>query len=88
MLRPQEEYDALDDDAFVEPFMDPVLRNSRRKYTELMADLDRRGLIYWSAACSERCAIFFVKKKSGKLRLIMDARRANLRFKEPPGVDF
>ena len=87
MLRPQEEYNALDDDAFVEPYMDPVLQNSRRKYKELVADLDRQGHIYWSATCRERCAIFSVKKKSGKLRLIIDARRANLRFKEPPGVD-
>ena len=86
MLRPQDEYEALDEKLFVEPYMDPVLRQSRRKYKELLAELDRRGLIYWSATCRERCAVFFVRKKSGKLRLIMDARRANLRFREPPGV--
>ena len=77
MLRPQEEYDALDVDVFVEPYMGPVLRGSRRKYKELVSDLDRRGLIYWSTTCRERCVIFFVKKKSGKLRLIIDAQRAN-----------
>ena len=87
MLRPQAEYDALDSSVFVEPYMDPILRGSRRKYKELLSDLDRRGLIYWSATCRERCAIFFVKKKTGKLRLIIDARRGNLRFRDPPGVD-
>ena len=28
----------------------------------------------------------FVEKKGGALRLIVDARRANRRFREPPGV--
>ena len=53
MMRPQAEYDALDSSIFVEPYMDPILRQSRRKYKELPADLDRRGLIYWSATCRE-----------------------------------
>ena len=53
----------------------------------LVTDLDRRGLIYWSGTCRDRWAIFVVRTKSGKLRLIVIAWRANLGFKELPGVD-
>ena len=87
MLRPADEITALEAEVFVEPYMDPVLKSSRRKYKELVADLDRRGLIYWSTTRRERCAVFFVKKKICKSRFIIDARRGNLRFRDPPRVD-
>ena len=87
MLRPADEFAALEAEVFVEPYMDPVLKNSRRKYKELVANLDHRGLIYWSTTRRERCAVFFVKNKSGNLRFIIDAHRCNLRFRDPPGVD-
>ena len=44
-------------------------------------------MIYWSTTRRERCAVFFAKKKSGKFKFIIDARRGNLRFRDPPGVD-
>ena len=66
MLRPQEEYNALDKELLVKLSMDPLLRGSRRRYKEQLADLDRRGLFYLSATSQEQCAMISVKKESGK----------------------
>ena len=37
-------------------------------------------------ACSTKvtCGIFFVTKKAGRLRMILDARRSNVYFRKPP----
>eukprot|EP00959_Pyramimonas_sp_CCMP1952_P464286 9486324-Pyramimonas_sp.AAC.1 len=34
----------------------------------------------------ERCGLFFVRKKSGKQRMVVDCRRANCLFRRPASV--
>ena len=44
------------------------------------------GFLLWTQNPQEEDSLFYVKT-TGKLRLIIDARRANLRF-QTPGVDW
>ena len=46
----------------------------------------RLGIITFTTKPVEQCGFFCVLKKSGMLRLILDARRVNQRFAKPPGV--
>jgi len=70
----------------VVPYWDPGLAHSRCRYRQLLVELDRRGLLHWTQAPAEEAGIFFVSKKKGMLRMIVDCRRANLRFRSPPKV--
>ncbi|CAK0826016.1 unnamed protein product [Prorocentrum cordatum] len=66
-------------------YIDPALRNPKL-YIQLLRILERRNLIdyYADKACS--VGVFFVYKKSGKLRLILDGRHASLHFRAPDKV--
>ena len=41
-------------------------------------------MLEWCEQVRECCGLFAVWKKSGKQRLIIDARRSNLWFRPPP----
>ena len=62
------------------PYMDKVLASSRRRYIQFVKILHQRGLIRFLTYRNEGCFFFFVKKKDGRLRVIVDARRGNQRF--------
>ena len=87
LLLPDVEAEAALATAGVTPYTDPALIQSRCRYRQLVTELDRRGLIHWSRRPRERVGVFFAAKKNGKLRMIIDCRRTNLRFRSPPGVD-
>ena len=57
-----------------------------RVYARFVKDLLQRGLLRMSLGAKERVGVFFVKKKGGRLRLILDARRVNEWFRKPPHV--
>jgi hypothetical protein len=69
------------------PYMDKVLSSSQRRYTQFIKILHSRGLVRFLTCRREEVAFFFVLKKDGRLRGIVDARRVNERFKVPPSVD-
>ncbi|CAK9108532.1 unnamed protein product, partial [Durusdinium trenchii] len=64
------------------PYSDPLLRQGR-VYRQFLRKLHDSHLIDYSLSPGkERIAFFCVTKKSGKLRLIVDARRSNAHFEE------
>ena len=67
-------------------YYDPVLKKNKCFYKKFIRDLYKRGMLRFTKEPKEECGMFFVTKKSGALRFICDARRANARFKLPPGV--
>ena len=67
-------------------YFDPVLVKERAMYLDLVSRLRARGLCRLSLRCKGRVGMFCVGKKSGKLRLILDCRRVNRRFRPPCGV--
>ena len=68
------------------PYLDQVLQHDSAKYRDFVLDLHHRGLVGWTRQPLERAAVFFVKKKENMMRMIIDCRLANRRFRPPPGV--
>ena len=69
------------------PYSDPLLRQGR-VYHSFLNRLHQSSLVDFSLQPGlEQTAFFCVTKKSGKLRLIVDARRSNACFKEPDHVE-
>ena len=62
----------------------PALKKGRREYKTFVADGVQRGVFRLGLRCVEKVKIFFVGKKCGGLRLIVDCRRSNQRFGVPP----
>ena len=86
-LRDAEEYQCMIDQGLEpRPYMDATLGSKRKTYVKFVCDLAKRGLMKWSTEPKEFCAVFFVPKKDKRIRMIIDARRANMRLKDPPGV--
>eukprot|EP00971_Amphidinium_carterae_P313473 6229608-Amphidinium_carterae.1 len=66
-------------------YMDVILKRSTSKYAEFAIDLEKRGVVTWEVSASSICTPFFVwKKDKVKRRLILDCRRTNFLFRDPP----
>jgi len=63
------------------PYWDRKLLKRRATYVHFVIDLKRRGLLRFTRDPLELVGVFFVSKKSGALRLIIDARRSNAWFR-------
>lgn len=64
-------------------YMDLSLRSDRGKYLGLLDELWKRGWLDFTRNPFSRAGLFCVRKKSGKLRLIIDIRRSNAMFHFP-----
>ena len=68
------------------PYSDPQL-NVRAIYGNFLQRLRSASLVEYSLQqADETIAIFFVTKKAGRQRMILDCRRANCHFKDPAYV--
>ena len=65
---------------------DEVLSKDRDSYISFISDGIKRGIFKLGRRCKESARTFFVAKKDGRLRLVIDCRRANQRFRAPPKV--
>ena len=66
--------------------MDPVLASNPHTYASFVRDLACRGILSYTSTPLEYVTVFFVRKKSGKLRLVVDCRNTNRRFRPAPKV--
>ena len=67
---------------------DPVLLSQPRAYARLVKRcLNIRLVSLTDLQHEAELGIFFVHKKGGRQRLILDCRRTNARFVRPPGVE-
>ena len=66
------------------PYGDPQLRDGGDAYLEFVKDQRALGMATFELSCESEARIFFVLKKNGTLRLIVDARRANQVLRRPP----
>ncbi|CAK0890061.1 unnamed protein product, partial [Prorocentrum cordatum] len=70
-----------------ETYMDEVLRNSPHEYRRLVKRLERAGMIDYTIQPQEFCSLFFVRKKNGSQRLVVDCRRSNCWFSAADPVE-
>lgn len=87
MLKQQSEVAASVEEPI--PYVDPVLKHNKKEYAGFISDLRMRNMVKFKRVDTygSQLGIFFVKKKSGQLRLIFDTRKLNLKFHEPPHTD-
>ena len=53
-------------------------------YISFVNRLLQNGMLTLSLGCRSQAGIFFVRKKSGRLRMIVDGRQGNQRMRPPP----
>ena len=70
--------------AVLKPYWDPILGQGGKAYEGFVEDLHESGMLAFTSQPSCAASVFFVKKKDGRLRLIVDARVANRQFSPPP----
>eukprot|EP00438_Fugacium_kawagutii_P013651 Skav213124 [mRNA] locus=scaffold107:139529:142876:+ [translate_table: standard] len=81
LFRPEVELDKK-----CQPYMDVILKNDQGMYEEFVRDLWSRGMLTFGQEHRATITPFFVIKKNGRLRLVLDCRRANEFFTEPPDI--
>ena len=84
MLLTGEELEGVLESGYPSTYHDPVLKSNRKKYLSFLQDLHQCGVIDFAPKVKVELGLFFVFKKNKKLRLIIDARAANLHFRRPP----
>ncbi|CAE7480442.1 ANK1 [Symbiodinium natans] len=70
----------------IRPYMDPVLKTDGAAYVQFVQRLFEGGMVSFTEKPRDLITPFFVTKKSGKLRLVLDCRGVNQRFREPPSI--
>ena len=84
MLTPQEFGEVCEKNRRINPYMDVVLQKDTEKYQTFVHDLYLRGMLQFTSRPKDMACPFFVNKKNGRLRLVMDCRAINQRFRAPP----
>ena len=65
---------------------DTTLQNDPIKYGQFVKDLWEKGMLRFTSEPKDLVTPFFVVKKNGKLRFILDCRGVNKRFRPPPAL--
>ncbi|CAK0866669.1 unnamed protein product, partial [Prorocentrum cordatum] len=68
----------------IAPFMDVELRKDPELYRGFVRDLHAAGLLSFTTEPKDWVDPLFVGKKSGRLRLVLDARASDRRFRKRP----
>ena len=63
-------------------YVDPTVQHSRRQYVGFIRDLVKAGSVWFVKMLLSTLVFFFVAKKAGAQRSIIDARASNLHFFE------
>ena len=87
MLLSDEELEGEFEKGVPRTYHDPVLKRDRNAHKCFIKELYECCVLKFSNWVKVEVGIFFVLKKNGKLRLILDARKSNLFFRRPPTGD-
>jgi hypothetical protein len=84
MLRQESDAQRVLDEANVtQAHVDPAFK-SPHVYASYLYELHKRKLIQYTHDCKSYLGVFFVLKKNGTLRTILDTRIVNCLFHDPP----
>ena len=85
ILKPESErHDYMHGKDRIKPYLDPKLVRDSKVYAKFLQRLDGAGILSWKVGIQSWLGVFFVAKKNGKLRIILDTRDVNGVFKPPP----
>ena len=86
MVLPKEELEAVLAEGVGKPFMDQRLKREPGLYDAFVKRMSESGLLRFGRSSKIQVAPFFVLKKNGSLRMILDCRPSNKVFRKPPHV--
>ena len=69
------------------PYLDATFRADPGRYMQFVTRLFDIGILGVTDTCKERATPFFVGKKGGKQRMVLDCRSVNELFRSPPSPD-
>eukprot|EP00973_Karenia_brevis_P079251 10997002-Karenia_brevis.AAC.1 len=75
---------ANDHDDRITPYWDPKLRFSRQEQKRFFSRLHSLQLVGYRRSIRGRVGMFFVLKKDGSLKMIIDGRESSRLCKKPP----
>ena len=88
MLKSEDEFMMMKEQSPPRLYTDRYLISNRRRYSHFVRQLRDVGLVRFTRTPQEHVGVFFVWKKGReRMRMILDCRRSNGRFVNPPGVD-
>ena len=74
------------DERLIRPYCDATFRSDRQLRLRFFKALADRGLLSFRLRVRSLVGIFFVRKKNGDLRMVIDARQTNQSHRLPPHV--
>lgn len=86
MLTEAEWGQVIEEGNTMKPYMDTKLQNSAQEYQNFVKTLYDAGMINFTSDPQDLVTPFFVAKKDGRQRLILDCRGVNKRFRAPPAM--
>eukprot|EP00438_Fugacium_kawagutii_P003956 Skav200396 [mRNA] locus=scaffold1919:156792:162160:- [translate_table: standard] len=86
MISEEEHGQMIEKGDIVKPYMDVRLQKEQDTYEIFIHDLFKCGMIDFTSCPQDIVTPFCVHKKNNRLRLILDCRMVNKRFRHPPGV--
>eukprot|EP00438_Fugacium_kawagutii_P035174 Skav225825 [mRNA] locus=scaffold2516:14315:17246:- [translate_table: standard] len=86
LFSPGDAKSRVDESDLKQPYLDPVLKHDKKQYADFVSRLHQANLVEYRLEARECVGVFFVWKKSGRQRMVIDARRANLWFGRPQKV--
>ena len=85
MMRDDDEWgEMIEHGETFQPYMDTRLQADPTMYAGFIKDLVGKGMLDFTRRPADLVTPFFVVKKNGKLRFILDCRGVNRRFRDPP----
>ena len=66
------------------PYWDPTLHDSQDNMREFLGALHRANLLSWRRRARAHIGIFFIRKKDGRLRVVIDGRLPSAMHRRPP----
>ena len=70
----------------IKPYLDEVFQRDHEQYVQFIRDLHARGMVEFREVAQSIITPFFVTKKNGRRRLVLDCRATNQLFAPPPDI--
>lgn len=88
LLKPEQAAENLKSASVSKAYVDPTLAARPKEYKQILNWASSAGVVELTLKKPvEEAGLFFVTKKSGRLRLVIDARRSNCWFSAPEKVE-
>ncbi len=83
-LLPEDERRGVAATATVKPYWDPLLQRDSKSCEDFVSRLEKLGLVQCRRKALAEIGVFFVTKKNGGVRMVLEWRCSNVSSRAPP----